>query len=76
MVFDPITKICSVRPVVPGGAGDAMATPDFVTSVKPISTNGADYTPISLLAPHGFFRPSYGPEREWQAYDEDVLKGL
>ena len=26
--------------------------------------------------PHGVFRSSYGPEREWQAYDEDVLKGL
>jgi hypothetical protein len=26
--------------------------------------------------PPRFFRPTYGPEREWQAYDEDVLKGL
>ena len=47
MVFDPITKICSVRPVVPGGAGGSMATPDFVTSVKPISTRGG-----GRLCPH------------------------
>ena len=47
MVVDPITKICSVRPVVPGGAGGSMATPDFVTSVKPISTRGG-----GRLCPH------------------------
>ena len=38
---------------------------------------GADYAHnIITPQPHEFFRPSYGPEREWQAYDEDVLKGL
>ena len=31
------------RGVVPGGAGDAMAPPDFGRSVNPISTRGTDY---------------------------------
>ena len=30
------------RPVVPGGAGAAIAPPDFGRSVNPISTMGAD----------------------------------
>jgi len=43
------------KPVVPGGAWGAMALPDFVTSVNPISTGGeADYAPTSLLAPPDF----------------------
>jgi len=42
------------KPVVPGGAGGALAPPDFVTSVNPISTGGADYAPTSLLAPPDF----------------------
>ena len=33
----------SVRGVVPGGAGCAMAHPDFGRSVNPISTRGTDY---------------------------------
>ena len=33
------------RPVVPGGAGGAMAPPDFVRSVNPISTKGARLCP-------------------------------
>ena len=32
-------KTC-YRPVVPGGAGSAMAPPDFGRSVNPISTKG------------------------------------
>ena len=31
------------RPVVPGGAGGAMAPPIFGRSINPISTKGADY---------------------------------
>ena len=45
---------CRGRPVVPGGAGGAMAPPDFDKSVNPISTRGADYAPASLLAPPDF----------------------
>ena len=36
--------MANVRPVVPEGAGGAMAPPDFGISVNPISTRGADYT--------------------------------
>ena len=39
------------RPVAPGGAGGAMAPPDFGKSVNPITTRETDYVPTSLLAP-------------------------
>ena len=35
----------SSRPVVPGGAGGAMAPPDFGRSVNPISTKGGRLFP-------------------------------
>ena len=41
--FDFNSNIVNVRPVFPGGAGDAMAPPDFGRSVNPISTRGTDY---------------------------------
>ena len=34
-----------LRPVVPGGAGGAMAPPDFGRSVNPISTKGGRLCP-------------------------------
>ena len=43
------------RPVVPGGAGGAMAPPDFDRSVNPISTRGlAGYAHQIILAPRNF----------------------
>ena len=54
MVFDPITKICSVRPVVPGGAGGAMAPPFFGRSVNPISTKGDRLCPPNNTGTPGF----------------------
>ena len=33
------------KPVVPGGAGGAMAPPDFGRSVHPISTRGGRFCP-------------------------------
>ena len=48
------------RPVVPGGAGGAMASPDFGKSVNPISARGADQATRSLLAHkefQAFLRP-------------------
>jgi hypothetical protein len=42
------------RPVVPGGAGDAMAPPNFGRSVKPILTKGVDYALQIILAPPDF----------------------
>ena len=35
--------VAHFRGVVPGGAGGAMAPPDFVRSVNPISTRETDY---------------------------------
>ena len=37
--------IVAIRPVVPGGAGDAMAPPDFGRLVNPISTKGGRLCP-------------------------------
>mgnify|MGYP007086865451 CR=1 FL=1 len=42
--FDFNSNIVNVRPVFPGGAGDAMTPPDFGRSVNPISTKGAVMT--------------------------------
>ena len=49
-----IWDIIDIRPVVPGGAGGAMAPPDFGRSVNPISTKGADYAHQIVLAPPDF----------------------
>ena len=43
-----------IRGVVTGGAGGAMATPDFGRSVNPISTRGADVAHEIILAPPDF----------------------
>ena len=42
------------RPVVPGGAGGAMATPDFGRSVNPISTKGGRLCPPNNTGTLGF----------------------
>ena len=42
------------RPVVPGGARGAMASPVFGRSVNPISTKGADYAHQIIRAPPDF----------------------
>ena len=49
----PVTN--RLRGVVSGGAGDAMATPDFCRSVNPISSRErADYAHWIILAPPDF----------------------
>ena len=47
------------RPVVPGAAVGAMATPDFGRSVNPISTGGGG----GIFCPH-IFRPSDIPDND------------
>ena len=42
------------RDVVPGGAGGAMAPPDFGRSVNPISTRGTDYANLITTGTPGF----------------------
>ena len=42
------------RPVVPGGAGGAMAPPDFGRSVNPISTKGGRLCPPNNTGTPGF----------------------
>ena len=42
------------RPVVPGGAGCAMADPDFGRSVNPISTRETDYAQLITTGTPGF----------------------
>ena len=42
------------RGVVPGGAGGAMAPPDFGRSVNPISTRGRDYAHLITTGTPGF----------------------
>ena len=42
------------RGVVPGGAGGAMATPDFGRSVNPILTRGDRLCPPQYYEPPGF----------------------
>ena len=44
----------SARGVVPGGAGGAMAHPDFGRSVNPISTRGTDYAHLITTGTPGF----------------------
>ena len=43
-----------IRGVVPWGAGDAMAPPDFGRSVNPISTRGTDYVHLITTGTPGF----------------------
>ena len=43
-----------IRDVVPGGAGGAMAPPDFGRSVNPISTRGTDYAHLTTTSSLGF----------------------
>ena len=49
------------RPVVPGCAGCAMAHPDFVRLVNPISTMGDRLCPPNYYWHPRIFRPSDGP---------------
>ena len=49
------------RPVVPGGAGGAMAPPIFGRSVNPISTEGGTLCPPHNYVPLHIFRPCDGP---------------
>ena len=49
------------RGVVPGGAGGAMAPPDFGRSVNPISTRGDRLCPPNYYWHPRIFRPSDGP---------------
>ena len=51
------SQLYGCRP--PGGAGGAMAPPDFGRLVNPISTRGTDYA--HYWHPR-IFRPSDGPE--------------
>ena len=50
-----------LRGVVPGGAGGAMAPPDFGRSVNPISTRGDRLCPPNYYWHPRIFRPSDGP---------------
>ena len=54
-----MTQLCSKsviysRPVVLGGAGGAMAPPDFGRSVNPISTKGGRLCPPNNTGTPGF----------------------
>ena len=50
-----IASACVVhRPVVPGGAGGAMAPPNFGRSVNPISTKGGRLCPPNNTGTPGF----------------------
>ena len=49
------------RPVVPGGAGGAMAPPDFGRSVDPISIKGGRLCHTHFCSPLQIFRPSAIP---------------
>ena len=65
-VFHVVFKISnceplSIRPVVPGCAGCAMAHPDFGRSVNPISTRGDRLCPPNYYWHTRIFRPSDGP---------------
>ena len=42
------------RPVIHGGAGGAMAPPDFGRSVNPISTKGGRLCPLNTTGTPGF----------------------
>ena len=54
-------KRFSLRPVIPGCAGCAMAHPDFGRSADPISTKGDRLCPPNYLWHTRIFRPSDGP---------------
>ena len=47
-------SVSTVRLVVPGGAGDAMATPYFGRSVNPISTMGGILCSLNNTGTPGF----------------------
>ena len=64
-----IHTILSIRPVVPGCAGCAMAHPDFGRSVNPISTSGDRLCPTNYYWHTRIFRPSDGP-----VYERHVTK--
>ena len=51
-----------IRGVVPGGAGSAMAHPDFGRSVNPISTRGYRLCSPNYYWHPRIFRPSDGPD--------------
>ena len=57
-VFSPVYShtYCTrmYRGVDPGGAGGAMAPPDFGRSVKPFSTKGTDYAHLITIGTPGF----------------------
>ena len=47
-------KTMAIRPVVPGGAGGAMAPPNFGRSVNPTSTKGGRLCPPNNTGTPGF----------------------
>ena len=49
------------RPVIHGGAGGAMAPPDFGRSVNPISISGDRLCPPNYYWHPWMYRPSDGP---------------
>ena len=51
---DPFADGVRCKPVVPGGAGGAMAPPDFGRSVNPISTKGVRLCPPNNTGTPGF----------------------
>ena len=55
------SSLLQSRGVVPGGAGGAMALPDFSRSVNPISTRRGRLCPPHYNWHPRIFRPSYGP---------------
>ena len=54
---DVFTLVIVYRPVGAGGAGGAIAIPDFVRSLNP----GGQIRPTTLLLAPQIFSPSYGP---------------
>jgi hypothetical protein len=54
--------ISNTRGVVPWGAGNAMAPPDFGGSVNPMSTRRGRLWLLHYYWHPRIFRPSYGPE--------------
>ena len=49
-----LPQLFKSRPVVPGGAGGAMAPPDFGISVNPISTKAGRLCPPNNTGTPGF----------------------
>jgi hypothetical protein len=68
-----------IRPVVPGGAGGAMAPPDFGRSVNPISINGDRLWPPNNTGTPGFsdlptaLDMTYGP---WCIFKNFDIKSI